>query len=173
MKILHFAKITTLASLLAVANISCAADPVKSVATAPTAYNPSTTSPATSTPASTSEPGNTSAQSNTTSTSTEPNDATQASKPAASFKISDRGRLIPVSRDGTPYVTCGKGDKRQICTIFEKKVNVEQLKTITITQITYSASPRCIICCQDFGDGVIDPSSCFVDPKDKNCSKPK
>ena len=101
MKLLHFNKIATLASLLALSNISCAADPVKPATTAPATTYPSTES--------------------TTHNTAPPN----GKHPGHTFIYifhGQNGLLIPIDKYGKPFEECGQdgNNKAAHCTITEQ-----------------------------------------------------
>jgi hypothetical protein len=123
MKLLQLTKIATIASLLALSNISCAADPVKS----DTKKNP------------------TYDRGPTTSEGT--------AIPAPSFKVGADGSIVPVSRTGKPFV---------------EPVIINKMETTTITQITHTGSPTCLLYCIQLPGGF--PQKCFFDPSVPQCA---
>lgn len=147
MKLLHLTKIATITSLLALSNISCAAEPVKPAS--PT-YNSTTTAPVNQEP-------------------TTDRSENQSPSLAAGFKATEDGRFIPLTKDGKEYVLCSGGkDSKNTCAINNQKVTIREIKNTVITKMVYSVNPTCVIYCMDFGDGF---PSCFTDPQDKNCAK--
>lgn len=148
MKLIHLTKIATIASLLVLSNISCAADPVK---------------PA---PAGQTNPAYGSA---TTQDPKEDRTETRMPIPAAGFKLSSDGRFIPVTKDGKEFVQCSGGkDFKNTCAIFNNKVTAREIKTTVITKIVYSVNPTCVTYCEDLGTGF---PFCYRDPQDPNCAK--
>jgi hypothetical protein len=116
MKLLHLTKIATLASLLALSNISCAADPVKP--------SPSTTSPTYSDP------------------KDKPVTGTNLPPQPATFKVGQNGEFIPITKDGREFKTCGSIEKNT-CAPFNNKVVLGNMKFTLIGQIDYSVNPQC------------------------------
>ncbi|HMW48163.1 MAG TPA: hypothetical protein PKD17_04620 [Cellvibrionaceae bacterium] len=139
MKLLHLTKIATLASLLALSNISCAADPVKPATTAPSATYPST------------EP-TTTAPPRTTENTERP--------PTLSYTTDKEGLLIPVDKNGKPFEQCSQEGSRNTCPLYNYKVNVREIKTTVITEVTYKINPDCVQVCFEYGTG--KPGRCYT-----------
>lgn len=145
MKLLHLTKIATLASLLALSNISCAADPVK----------PSTI-----------EQKNPPEKSTYDRPPTAP-DNTQTAIPAPTFKVGTDGSIVPVSRTGEPFVECSTNSKGT-CEINNKPVIINKMETTIITKITHTGSPTCLLYCIQLPGGF--PQKCFFDPSVPKCA---
>lgn len=148
MKLIHLTKIATIASLLALSNISCAADPVKPAPAGQT--NPTYGSTTTHNPK-------------------EDRAESQMPAPAAAFKTTADGRFIPVTKDGKEFTLCSGGkDVKNTCAISSNKVTIREFKTTVINKLVYSVNPTCVVYCMDFGDGF---PWCYTDPTDVNCAK--
>lgn len=118
MNLLQTAKITTLAALLAVANISCAAEPVKPYSTA----TPTSTQPDTG--------------------KDQPVIGVKLPPQVSSFKIKEDGTFIPLNKDGREMKSCGSLEKNT-CAIFNKKVTLGDVNFTMIGKIDYSVNPQC------------------------------
>lgn len=160
MKLLHLTKIATLASLLALSNISCAADPVKpSTTVSPTTY-PSTTEPTTA------EPG--AAQPNIQGgTAAATTGGSRTFEPAAAFKTSRDGSFIPINKFGKEFVPCSTNGKGN-CEINNKPVLINKLETTVITEIVHTGSPTCLLYCVQRPSG--RPQVCYFDPSVPECA---
>lgn len=164
MKLIHLTKIATIASLLALSNISCAADPVKPAPAGQTNSTPSTgytpTTPATSEPT-TSDPN---IQGGTPSGTT---GGSRTFEPAPSFKTTKDGSFVPVNKFGKPFEACSTNG-RGSCEINNKPVIINQLKTTVITEIVHTGSPTCLLYCVQRPSG--RPQVCYFDPSVPECA---
>lgn len=159
MKLLHLTKIATLALLLALSNISCAADPVKpSTTVSPTTY-PSTTEPTTA------EPG--AAQPNIQGgAAAATTGGSRTFEPAAAFKTSRDGSFIPVNKFGKEFEICSSNGKGS-CEINNQPVIINQIKTTVISEIVHTGSPTCLLYCIQPPS---QPQRCFYDPSVPDCA---
>ena len=132
MKLLHATKIATLASLLALSNISCAADPIKPATTVPSTTYP-TTDPTTSTPTRSTE--------NTRGT------------PSFTYSTDKDGLIIPVDKSGKPFEECGKDGNNKSCPLYNYKTDVKEIKTTVINEVVYKVNPDCVQVCVIYTDG--------------------
>lgn len=119
MKLLHLTKIATLASLLALSNISCAADPVKPSISAP---RPDATN-------------------NSTATSYQPHGTVPSG-----FKLSRDGYFTPINKSGKEFAPCSQNGKGT-CEINNKPVIINEMRTTVITEIVHTGSPTCLLIC--------------------------
>lgn len=139
MKLLHLTKIATITSLLALSNISCAAEPVKPATTAPSATYP-TTQPTTTTPPRTV-------------------DHADLTTPV-NYSNSKDGLLIPVDKYGKPFEQCGDEGSNNACPLYKYKTKVKEIKTTVINEIIYEINPHCIQICIDYPDN--RAARCYV-----------
>lgn len=153
MKLLHLTKIATLASLLALSNISCAADPVK----------PPTTAPTTSETAPTEQTASPNIQGGTAAATT---GGGRTFEPAAAFKTDKNGSFIPVNKFGKEFVACSTNGKGS-CEINNKPVLINKLETTVITEIVHTGSPTCLLYCIQRPNR---PEKCFYDPSVPDCA---
>ncbi|MEY4590450.1 MAG: hypothetical protein RL497_2526 [Pseudomonadota bacterium] len=130
MKLLQLTKIVTITSLLSLANISCASDPVRPVKTPPTTYNPATTAPATTAPA-----------------------TTENILPTTGFITNKEGHLVPVDKEGNELSLCSKNGQGT-CALNNDKVTVRNIKHTIITETTYKVNPECLQVCIYASDGI-------------------
>lgn len=154
MKLLHLTKIATLASLLALSNISCAAEPIKPPATAPAS---SETAPAEQTASPNIQGG---AAAATTG-------GNRTFDPAAAFKTGRDGSFIPVNKFGKEFVPCSTNGKGT-CEINNKPVLINKLETTVITEIVHTGSPTCLLYCVQRPSG--RPQVCYFDPSVPECA---
>ncbi|MFO1368156.1 MAG: hypothetical protein U1F46_04100 [Marinagarivorans sp.] len=145
MKLLHLTKIATLASLLALSNIGCAADPVK----------PSTTAPSTTIPAP-----------NQSDSKDSPVVGTKLPPQPASFKMGQDGEFVPLTKEGREFKSCGTLEKNT-CAPFNKKVTLGNVNFTLIGQIDFSVNPQC----QIWVIVVNGKAKVYYDPTDPNCPK--
>lgn len=155
MKLLHLTKIAALASLLALSNISCAADPVKPSTTAP--YTTPTTTPAEPTTAPNIQGG----------AATATTGGGRTFEPATAFKTDKNGSFIPVNKFGKEFVPCSTNGKGS-CEINNKPVIINKLETTVVTEIVHTGSPTCLLYCIQRGNG--RPQICYFDPGVPECA---
>ncbi|MDZ7924440.1 MAG: hypothetical protein U5M23_10320 [Marinagarivorans sp.] len=61
-----------------------------------------------------------------------------------SFKVDERGAMIPVAADGTPFATCGTLDDNT-CSLFKKGITINKMERINITKIEHQINPTCLL----------------------------
>ncbi|HRH76151.1 MAG TPA: hypothetical protein PK129_02295 [Cellvibrionaceae bacterium] len=134
MKLLHLTKIATLTSLLALSNISCAADPIKPATTVLSATTYPSTQPSPTTPPRTEE------------------NSTQAT-PTVSYSTDKEGLIIPVDKYGKPLEQCSQEGSKNSCPLYNYKTSVKEIKTTVINEVTYKINPDCVEVCIIYTDG--------------------
>jgi hypothetical protein len=132
MKLLHLTKIATFASLLAITNISCAADPVRPSTTAPSTTSPNNPQPSTVPPRTHEKPDE---------------------NPAVSYSTDKDGLIIPVDKYGKPFEQCSREGSKNNCPLYDYKVNVKEIKTTVINEVSYKINPDCVEVCIIYADG--------------------
>ena len=85
---------------------------------------------------------------------------------AAGFTFDKRGMPIPVNADGRAFSSCGTGDKNS-CAIFNEKVTIKELETVTFTKVKYEVNPTCLVYAIVFQG----KQYFWYDKNDPNCAK--
>lgn len=84
---------------------------------------------------------------------------------AASLQFNEKGMLIPVARDGTPFAICGT-DKRNTCSLFKENITITDFEPIMVTRFEHKINPTCVIyVVVHYGKQFI-----YFDPTDPNCA---
>lgn len=151
MKLTQLPRLAFMLGLIGIANISCAADPIKSSAT-PSA----TTSPTAPTPATGSTPTDTYSK----------NPSEPLPPQAVSFKLNREGNLVPINKEGREFASCGTMEQNT-CAPFKDKVTLTNMQFTAIAKMDYKINPTC----QLYLVIVNGHSIVYYDPLDPNCPK--
>ncbi len=95
-----------------------------------------------------------------------PPDRMKGKGEGVSFQMDKNGSLVPVTKDGKPFVRCG-GKEIERCGLSKEGIKVTSLKTVSITEIKYEFNPKCRTIQISF-DGF---TMSFDDPTDPACLK--
>lgn len=84
---------------------------------------------------------------------------------AMSFSVDKDGMLVPVTKDGIPFRSCGTLEKNK-CGIFHDSIRLKSLDPIMIIDVEYERNPQC----RSIMIIVKNRSYIYNDPTDPNCN---
>lgn len=61
-----------------------------------------------------------------------------------SLQFNEKGMLVPVAKDGTPFAVCGT-DKRNTCSLFKEKITLTDIEPIMVMKFEHKINPTCLI----------------------------